>query len=213
MGINPALEDILLGHPEVAQAVFGMEVKEFVVADPEGTVTAYWLRTSKDYKGWKLTEALSDYYGKKTSRKVIKLGFKRTIETKLLPDEENCLEIKTLKTETNACTRKIAGITNLTGNFKEPLTGLWNERYWQIFAKEAYNAGSRRGTAYVVMIDIDNLKGINDSYGHETGNSAIIEVAKTLREHFKRETDILVRRRGDEFELVAATDKAKLKKC
>lgn len=50
----------------------------------------------------------------------------------------------------------------------------------------------------LVVIDLDELKTINDTLGHSKGDAAIIGIAKTMQEHF-RDNDVLVRIGGDEF--------------
>jgi diguanylate cyclase (GGDEF)-like protein len=61
--------------------------------------------------------------------------------------------------------------------------------------KRAARYGNPLGT---VMIDIDHLKQLNDSHGHEVGNRAIAAVARYLRDNL-RETDFAARFGGDEF--------------
>jgi diguanylate cyclase (GGDEF)-like protein len=51
---------------------------------------------------------------------------------------------------------------------------------------------------YYVMMDFNNLKKVNDSYGHTCGDAYLMEFAKLLKFH-SRETDLLIRVGGDEF--------------
>jgi len=53
-------------------------------------------------------------------------------------------------------------------------------------------------TAALLMIDVDDFKNINDTYGHQEGDSCLKECAKVLLE-FSRKTDLVVRYGGDEF--------------
>ena len=53
----------------------------------------------------------------------------------------------------------------------------------------------------VYLFDLDNLKQINDQYGHEAGDVMISAFAQVLRRH-TRDTDILCRYGGDEFVLI-----------
>jgi diguanylate cyclase (GGDEF)-like protein len=55
---------------------------------------------------------------------------------------------------------------------------------------------------FLIFADMDGLKKINDSYGHQEGNKAIIDTANILRETF-RESDIIARMGGDEFVVMA----------
>ncbi len=57
--------------------------------------------------------------------------------------------------------------------------------------------------SYVVFFfDMDNLKQINDTFGHSTGDEAIVEFARALKENFRQE-DMIIRYGGDEFVVVA----------
>ena len=81
-------------------------------------------------------------------------------------------------------------------SFHDSLTGLYNRFY---FEEELDRLSkSREVSLSIIICDIDNLKFINDSFGHETGDIAIIEVAKILKSIF-RDEDIIARIGGDEF--------------
>lgn len=79
------------------------------------------------------------------------------------------------------------------------LTGVGNrlafEQEWKRLVDE--HSGSNRLVTFV-MFDLDQLKAINDKYGHDVGDSAIKAVASSLRQAL-RETDQLYRLGGDEF--------------
>jgi len=53
-------------------------------------------------------------------------------------------------------------------------------------------------TTYIMMIDVDNFKGINDTYGHEVGDKVLIKVVNVLKAVF-RDDDHICRIGGDEF--------------
>lgn len=55
----------------------------------------------------------------------------------------------------------------------------------------------------VMMVDMDGLKSINDNYGHQVGDEALIEMARRIQET-SRETDTVARLSGDEFAIVLA---------
>ena len=55
---------------------------------------------------------------------------------------------------------------------------------------------------WLIYADMDGLKQINDTLGHEAGSQAIVQVSKILKESF-RESDILARLGGDEFAVLS----------
>ncbi|MDQ1611987.1 MAG: hypothetical protein QOG00_1918 [Pyrinomonadaceae bacterium] len=81
----------------------------------------------------------------------------------------------------------------------DPLTNLPNARALHIrFAEEEARA-RRNGTSFqVVMLDLDEFKSVNDTYGHSTGDQMLREVARVLSAQL-REYDFLARYAGDEF--------------
>ena len=81
----------------------------------------------------------------------------------------------------------------------DDLTGLYNRKGFLALTEHRMKLTLRNGEAFsVAFVDLDGLKQINDTLGHETGNRALIEVASVLRESF-RQSDILGRLGGDEF--------------
>ena len=84
--------------------------------------------------------------------------------------------------------------------YRDPLTGLWNRRYFdERFAEELGRANRAPVRCFTVMaIDINELKRINDRDGHRAGDRAIAWAAGFLRQTF-RAHDIVCRTGGDEF--------------
>ncbi len=81
----------------------------------------------------------------------------------------------------------------------DSLTGLFNLRMFnEVWQREHGNCERERGTYALLLIDMDRLKDINDSFGHEAGNSAIMLVAQCLQRSI-RGTDTAARFGGDEF--------------
>ena len=85
--------------------------------------------------------------------------------------------------------------------YTDDLTGLSNRRYLDERLDILINRSALDGTPLsVVMLDIDDFKGINDSLGHLAGDEALSRVADALREALAPTAeDILVRYGGDEF--------------
>ena len=85
---------------------------------------------------------------------------------------------------------------------RDHLTGLFSRRAFDRRAKACLERGSRR-QAYVVVsvIDLDRFKQLNDTYGHSTGDNALVSVSRALRDT----TDdgaVIGRSGGEEFVIV-----------
>lgn len=92
----------------------------------------------------------------------------------------------------------------------DKLTGLWNRVKLDnqlLMSKAAY---SRNNEAYCVMIlDVDHFKSVNDTFGHNVGDSVLVELAKILKQTV-RTNDIVGRWGGEEFMvIVSESDSAK----
>ena len=84
----------------------------------------------------------------------------------------------------------------------DDLTGLHNRRGFLALAEQQTRVANRdRKPMMVVSVDLDGLKGINDTFGHKTGDAAIAESAQILRESF-RNADLVARMGGDEFAIL-----------
>ena len=81
----------------------------------------------------------------------------------------------------------------------DELTGLFNTRGFAIAANRLFGQALRYGRpASVLMIDSDNLKSVNDGYGHDAGNRLLRQVASAVQAEL-RATDVPARYGGDEF--------------
>lgn len=83
--------------------------------------------------------------------------------------------------------------------FTDALTGLYNRRGWdQLLAEEEESCANYGFPACVVVIDLDNLKTVNDSLGHGAGDVLIQRAGQILRQE-TRKHDVVARIGGDEF--------------
>ena len=82
------------------------------------------------------------------------------------------------------------------------LTGLVNHKtFYEILEKELWRSRRYGGLISLIMIDVDNLKKINDAYGHRAGDRVIKEVSKRIKECI-RQIDTAARYGGDEFAVI-----------
>jgi diguanylate cyclase len=83
--------------------------------------------------------------------------------------------------------------------FLDELTGLYNLRGFLGLAEQQLTLAKRTGRgALLLLVDVDDLKVINDTLGHHMGDQALRDMSDLLRHSF-RGTDILARHGGDEF--------------
>lgn len=82
---------------------------------------------------------------------------------------------------------------------RDSMTNLYNRRGFYQFTSKLYDKCVSESRGFmIVSIDLDNLKGINDTYGHHEGDNAITTIAKALTAA-AGETDIVARFGGDEY--------------
>lgn len=82
------------------------------------------------------------------------------------------------------------------------MTGLYNRRYFEEYIKkEAIRAMRQKQKFTVIGLDLDHLKQINDTYGHNYGDIAIKAIAEVLKSN-ARSIDIPARMGGEEFNLI-----------
>ena len=79
--------------------------------------------------------------------------------------------------------------------YKDPLTGAYNRRYYEEVVRKS------TGPAGIALIDVDDFKICNDTYGHHAGDMALETAANAIRSCI-RNADLLIRYGGDEFLLV-----------
>ena len=89
--------------------------------------------------------------------------------------------------------------------YRDSFTGLYNRNYWeQLISGVLHRPIPKRFT--LIVIDVDNLKNLNDNKGHLAGDKAIRIVGKSIRESIRKQ-DIAVRYGGDEFFILLANTK------
>lgn len=84
----------------------------------------------------------------------------------------------------------------------DPLTQLYNRRYFQEYGNLQFNRCRKDNLSLsLIAIDIDHFKSINDTYGHEYGDKVLIDVSQITKSNL-RDGDILARVGGEEFTII-----------
>ncbi len=104
-------------------------------------------------------------------------------------------EISNIVRSYNFYAQKLEELTLTDG-----LTGIANKRLFDIrFKDELARIARENGKISCIMIDIDNFKSFNDTYGHLEGDNCLKEVAGVLSRVVKRDADLIARYGGEEF--------------
>lgn len=85
--------------------------------------------------------------------------------------------------------------------YTDSLTGLYNRRQLDDYLQECFRKCDECVTLGIIMTDLDSFKKINDSWGHISGDAALVEYGKILKNSLRKE-DIICRYGGDEFVVV-----------
>jgi len=110
--------------------------------------------------------------------------------------ETNCRWIE----EVRSLRQQVEELSNLA--LTDALTGLYNFRHFKTVLQAEMDRSKRSGVPIsLVMIDLDNFKTVNDSYGHEVGNQVLKHVAEILTDEL-RTTDVVCRYGGEEFVVI-----------
>jgi diguanylate cyclase (GGDEF)-like protein len=128
----------------------------------------------------------------------------RNAKDRIITDLESIVEDRTRELQ-DALDRLEQLNRNLrTISLQDDLTGLYNRRGFLTLGRQHFKHSVRTGDPFLVCFaDMDDLKTINDSCGHDKGDEAILKTAEILQYTF-RDEDILARIGGDEFTILVA---------
>ncbi len=85
----------------------------------------------------------------------------------------------------------------------DPLTEILNRRGFKAIMEHEIDWASRQGTPLsLIVFDLDNFKQVNDAYGHDVGDDALVQVARLIEPHL-RSSDSFARWGGEEFAILA----------
>lgn len=97
-------------------------------------------------------------------------------------------------------------LTMRRNSIRDPLTGLYNRRFFQDQVKAEWQRAKRLAMPVsMLVIDIDHFKAYNDSQGHLAGDRALARVSDILQQHIRRSGDTICRYGGEEFAMILST--------
>ena len=92
----------------------------------------------------------------------------------------------------------------------DELTGIANRRSYNRNSRMKWREAVRLGIPFTIcMIDVDNFKLYNDTYGHAAGDKVLASVAQTISSHLHRATDYVARYGGEEFVMLLMENDAR----
>lgn len=213
------VDDSIVARNEVKRMLMGQMYKVFAAA--HGEEALMYVHDNPDIKlvltdchmpvidGIELTKTLREEYSKiqmaiiamtdnneeSMSSKFLKIGANDFINQPFTKEELVCRVNNAIES-----LEYIATITNMAN--KDFLTGVSNRKHFFKEMNSYIDDVSRGSEPYAVgMIDIDNFKTINDTYGHDIGDFVIKELANRLTENTKG-SDLIARFGGEEFCIV-----------
>ena len=112
--------------------------------------------------------------------------------------EDDNQDLKVIGYVKNIDARKRSELEILKQSQRDGLTSLYNKVFTQSLIENYLLSEGSSGKHAAIMLDVDNFKHINDTFGHIQGDTALLQVAEKLQGLF-RSTDIVGRIGGDEF--------------
>lgn len=151
---------------------------------------------------------------------IVTLGYIRDAEKKCLKKDGTEISVSMSATLMNDAKHILISVKDITKSIKlikeleksqkefkelasiDPLTKLYNRRHFNELAGSLFDLAHRNKTeTYILILDIDNFKKINDTYGHKTGDDVLVLLSSTLGE-LSRKSDLICRWGGEEFVLL-----------
>ncbi|MBB1200498.1 GGDEF domain-containing protein [Enterobacteriaceae bacterium 89] len=161
-----------------------------------------------------LTAGLIYYIRTRVLQPILRLnqiatGFISGEQHDTLMNEGDAEEVQELFSSLGTLGNKLREQTSLSKKLQrqseeDPLTHLFNRRAFDARAGELLRQASADFPAWLVMLDVDHFKSINDTWGHPTGDKVLVKLATTLKQ-YSRPGDIIGRLGGEEFAVVFRT--------
>jgi diguanylate cyclase len=130
----------------------------------------------------------------------IKVEVEQMQRVVLEKQEKDNQQIETLSRRVSALSKNLEKAK--TASLTDGLTGLYNRAAFDRCIKKLADAGTLNNAVFsLLMMDIDNFKIINDTYGHQTGDRVLMAMAQKCKAEVRKE-DFLARYGGEEFSIV-----------
>jgi len=101
-------------------------------------------------------------------------------------------------THNNTKLKRIQGVLEKMAR-TDPLTGIFNRRHFMELARAGIEKSRRQQmNCWIIVLDIDKFKNVNDTYGHDIGDKIIIDIAARIQANI-RASDVFARYGGEEF--------------
>ncbi|MDT5062095.1 MAG: two-component system, cell cycle response regulator [Acidobacteriota bacterium] len=189
LSVNPAAARLLGYQPD---EMVGRNLSEFVAPSHQHLFNLYLERIRQQATDSGLLHI------------VTKSGVQRIWQYDNLRYEEAGREPYVLGHAQDVTELKEAEATMRNLSLTDELTGLYNQRGFLALAEQQLRAARRTGQSFSLLYaDMDGLKQINDTYGHQEGSQALEQLAEILRKSF-RGADTIARLGGDEFAILVA---------
>lgn len=187
------------------------------IDEEAATVTAFlsavtskmrWIRNVTGILSWLMIVALSIMYFyscKSCSRLLPYLAAMKKGDYDYQPNLKETLCEKEIEATVRTLVEKMHEVQRSTSELSivDSLTSAYNRRYFDIRIGEEMSRYTRHGTIYSLsIIDIDYFKKINDTLGHQTGDSVLKELVLVIK-NCVRDTDIVARYGGEEFAIIS----------
>lgn len=172
-----------------------MVISDYHMPDMDGIEMLRRMRISHDQDRLCII-GLSSGGGSALSAQFIKMGANDFINMPFLREEFFCRVMQNIR-----MLDMVESLTDMAT--KDSLTGIHNRRFF-FEAGDTLLASAKRDqvTLTTAMLDIDYFKKINDTFGHETGDAVLKEVAAVIRRKC-RQTDLVARIGGEEFSILS----------
>ena len=172
---------------------------EFIPSNRRQTVVVFPLFVGEDMYGMLVAEMDSNNL---TNMSPVSYQIAVTMKSLFMLEEQNRAK-KNLEASLNQFIEDNSRLDTIAKS--DELTGLYNRRGFLEYAQSEICRPENKGKkALICYADMDNLKYVNDKFGHDEGDFSIREIANILRDAF-RDNDIIGRMGGDEFVVFALT--------